>query len=50
MRMKWLRRRICCLAKLAKGCPVVLVRGLNFPPQDGHASDFNRPLETDLYR
>lgn len=34
----------------AEGLPVVLVRGLNFPAQDGHASDFNRPLETDLYR
>ena len=34
----------------AEGRPVVLVRGLNFPPLDGHASDYNRPLETDLYR
>ncbi|MEO8394519.1 MAG: coenzyme F420-0:L-glutamate ligase, partial [Chloroflexota bacterium] len=34
----------------AEGRPVVLVRGLNFPPQEGRASDYNRPLETDLYR
>jgi coenzyme F420-0:L-glutamate ligase/coenzyme F420-1:gamma-L-glutamate ligase len=34
----------------AEGRPVVLVRGLNFPVQEGHASDYNRPLETDLYR
>ncbi len=34
----------------AEGLPVVLVRGLNFPPQDGRASEYNRPLETDLYR
>ncbi len=34
----------------AEGRPVVLVRGLNFPLQEGHASDYNRPLETDLYR
>jgi len=34
----------------AEGRPVVLVRGLNFPAQEGHASDYNRPLETDLYR
>ena len=34
----------------AEGRPVVLVRGLNFPTQEGHASDYNRPLETDLYR
>ncbi len=34
----------------AEGRPVVLVRGLNFPAQDGHASELNRPVETDLYR
>ncbi len=34
----------------AEGTPVVLVRGLSFPPQDGRASDYIRPLETDLYR
>lgn len=34
----------------AEGLPVVLVRGLQFPAQDGRASDYNRPLETDLYR
>ena len=33
-----------------EGRPVVLVRGLNFPAQNGHASDYIRPLETDLYR
>lgn len=33
-----------------EGRPVVHLRGLNFPPQDGHASDLNRPLENDLYR
>jgi coenzyme F420-0:L-glutamate ligase/coenzyme F420-1:gamma-L-glutamate ligase len=34
----------------AEGLPVVLVRGLRFASQDGRASDYNRPLETDLYR
>lgn len=34
----------------AEGLPVVLVRGLDFPPQDGHASEYNRPLEQDLFR
>lgn len=34
----------------AEGLPVVLVRGLNFPAQDGHASEYNRPLEQDLFR
>jgi coenzyme F420-0:L-glutamate ligase/coenzyme F420-1:gamma-L-glutamate ligase len=34
----------------AEGLPVVLVRGLNFPSQDGHASEYNRPLEQDLFR
>lgn len=34
----------------AEGRPVVLVRGLNYPEQDGHASDYIRPVETDLYR
>jgi coenzyme F420-0:L-glutamate ligase/coenzyme F420-1:gamma-L-glutamate ligase len=34
----------------AEGLPVVLVRGLKFPAQDGRASDYNRPLETDLYK
>jgi coenzyme F420-0:L-glutamate ligase / coenzyme F420-1:gamma-L-glutamate ligase len=31
------------------GFPVVLVRGLDFPPQDGHARDLIRPFERDLY-
>jgi len=34
----------------AEGLPVVLVRGLNFPAQDGRASEYNRPLEQDLFR
>lgn len=34
----------------AEGKPVVLVRGLSFPPQDGQASDINRPADQDLYR
>ncbi len=34
----------------AEGLPVVLMRGLNFPAQDGHAADYIRPVETDLYR
>ncbi|HVU12356.1 MAG TPA: coenzyme F420-0:L-glutamate ligase [Phototrophicaceae bacterium] len=34
----------------AEGKPVVWLRGLGFPAQDGHASDYIRPIETDLYR
>ena len=34
----------------AEGLPVILVRGLNFPAQDGNASEYNRPLEQDLFR
>lgn len=34
----------------AEGRPVVLVRGLSYPTQDGRASDYIRPVETDLYR
>ncbi|MDX2160096.1 MAG: coenzyme F420-0:L-glutamate ligase [bacterium] len=34
----------------AEGLPVVLVRGLGFPPNDGRAADLNRPPEQDLYR
>ena len=34
----------------AEGLPVVLVRGLNFPTQEGQASEYNRPLEQDLFR
>jgi coenzyme F420-0:L-glutamate ligase / coenzyme F420-1:gamma-L-glutamate ligase len=33
-----------------EGFPVVLVRGLQFDPTDGQASDLNRPAELDLYR
>ncbi len=34
----------------AEGRPVVLLRGLNFPPLDGCARDLVRPPEQDLYR
>lgn len=34
----------------SEGRPVVLVRGLNFPPLDGRASDLHRPADKDLYR
>lgn len=34
----------------AEGRPVVLVRGLSYPVEDGRASDYIRPVETDLYR
>ncbi len=33
-----------------EGRPVILLRGLNFPPQEGYASELNRPPELDLYR
>jgi coenzyme F420-0:L-glutamate ligase/coenzyme F420-1:gamma-L-glutamate ligase len=33
-----------------EGRPVVLVRGLNFPPLDGKAEDLIRAPEQDLYR
>lgn len=33
-----------------EGRPVALIRGLQFPPQDGHATDMVRPPEQDLYR
>jgi len=33
-----------------EGRPVVLVRGLNFPPMEGHARELNREPEHDLYR
>ncbi len=33
-----------------EGRPVVLIRGLQFPKQDGHATDLVRPPEQDLYR
>ena len=34
----------------AEGQPVILLRGLQYPPQDGRASDLLRPVERDLYR
>ena len=34
----------------AEGRPVILVRGLQFPSQDGRASDLQRPPARDLYR
>ena len=33
-----------------EGFPVVLVRGLQFDPANGRASDLNRPAALDLYR
>ena len=33
-----------------EGYPVILVRGLQFPPIEGKASDLNRPADMDLYR
>ena len=33
-----------------EGHPVALLRGLQFPPVEGHAADLNRPIEQDLYR
>lgn len=34
----------------AEGRPIIFLRGLNFEPIDGKASDLNRPPELDLYR
>jgi coenzyme F420-0:L-glutamate ligase / coenzyme F420-1:gamma-L-glutamate ligase len=34
----------------AEGLPVVVIRGLRWPPSDGHASDLNRSPETSLFR
>ncbi|MFN8529911.1 MAG: coenzyme F420-0:L-glutamate ligase, partial [Anaerolineae bacterium] len=34
----------------AEGLPVVHLRGLNYPPQDGRAADLVRPPDQDLYR
>jgi coenzyme F420-0:L-glutamate ligase/coenzyme F420-1:gamma-L-glutamate ligase len=34
----------------SEGRPVVLLRGLEFPAQDGTAADLNRAPEQDLYR
>jgi coenzyme F420-0:L-glutamate ligase / coenzyme F420-1:gamma-L-glutamate ligase len=33
-----------------EGRPVILVRGLQFPPLEGSAKDLNRAVEFDLYR
>jgi coenzyme F420-0:L-glutamate ligase/coenzyme F420-1:gamma-L-glutamate ligase len=33
-----------------EGRPIMLLRGLHYPPIDGHAADLNRPPEQDLYR
>jgi len=33
-----------------EGLPVALLRGLRFPPIEGHASDLYRPVEQDMYR
>jgi coenzyme F420-0:L-glutamate ligase / coenzyme F420-1:gamma-L-glutamate ligase len=34
----------------AEGRPVIVLRGLDYPAGDGHATDLNRPMERDLYR
>ncbi|MEL7436707.1 MAG: coenzyme F420-0:L-glutamate ligase, partial [Chloroflexota bacterium] len=34
----------------AEGLPIVLIRGLQFPQEEGRASDLNRPSNMDLYR
>jgi coenzyme F420-0:L-glutamate ligase/coenzyme F420-1:gamma-L-glutamate ligase len=34
----------------AEGIPAVVVRGLNLPPDDGHARQLQRPRELDLFR
>lgn len=33
-----------------EGRPVILLRGLQFPPEDGSAKELNRPPEQDLYK
>lgn len=38
------------MGQAAEASPVVLVRGLALPPQDGSAADLLRPKEKDLYR
>jgi coenzyme F420-0:L-glutamate ligase/coenzyme F420-1:gamma-L-glutamate ligase len=38
------------MGQAAEGLPVVLVRGLMLPPEDGRAADLIRPKEYDLYR
>lgn len=38
------------MGQAAEGMPVVLIRGLNLPAENGRASDLVRPKEMDLYR
>jgi len=38
------------MGQAAEGLPVVLIRGLELPAEDGLASDLVRPKEMDLYR
>ncbi len=38
------------MGQAAEGQPAVLLRGLNYPPINGKASDLIRPKELDLYR
>ena len=38
------------MGQAAEGQPVILLRGLNYPPIHGKASDLIRPKELDLYR
>lgn len=38
------------MGQAAEGLPVVLLRGLHLPTQDGKATDLVRPKELDLYR
>lgn len=38
------------MGQAAEGLPVVIVRGLNLPAQDGRAVDLVRPKEQDLYQ
>ncbi len=38
------------MGQAGEGLPVVLLRGLQLPPQDGKAADLVRPKELDLYR
>lgn len=38
------------MGQAAEGQPAVLLRGLNYPPIDGRATDLVRPKEQDLYR
>lgn len=38
------------MGQAGEGLPVVLLRGLKLPPQEGKAADLIRPKELDLYR